>query len=91
MAFFKKFINKFNKKELLNIEHQFENFEATNKNFKEINNEFKNRTLFINDQFYWYDDNIYYSGECELVYKLYLGENFDLNCGYENGDSTSYI
>ncbi|CAG8812593.1 20303_t:CDS:2, partial [Gigaspora rosea] len=40
MAFFKKFVNKFNKKESLNIECQSENFEATNK--KEIINEFEN-------------------------------------------------
>ncbi|RIB24853.1 hypothetical protein C2G38_2167433 [Gigaspora rosea] len=39
MAFFKKFVNKFNKKESLNIECQSENFEATNK--KEIINEFE--------------------------------------------------
>ncbi|RIB29091.1 hypothetical protein C2G38_2028017 [Gigaspora rosea] len=35
MAFFKKIVNKFNKKESLNIEHQFE----TTNNLKEIDNE----------------------------------------------------
>ncbi|RIB18781.1 hypothetical protein C2G38_2183591 [Gigaspora rosea] len=46
----------------------------------------------MNEQFYWYDDNVYYSGECELVCKLYLEiqQNFDLDCGYENGDSTPF-
>ncbi|RIB04630.1 hypothetical protein C2G38_2221892 [Gigaspora rosea] len=37
MAFFKKIVNKFNKKESLNIEHQFE----TTNNLKEIDNEFE--------------------------------------------------
>ncbi|RIB16107.1 hypothetical protein C2G38_2190913 [Gigaspora rosea] len=61
-------LNKFNKKELLNIESQSENFETTNNNFKEIDNEFE------------YDDNVYYSGEHELVCKLYLGEVQEENC-----------
>ncbi|RIB18061.1 hypothetical protein C2G38_2185702 [Gigaspora rosea] len=81
MSFLKKFVNKFNKKKSLNIEHQSENFEATN-NFKEIDNKLEEWNIIMNDQFYWYDDNVYYSGEREL--------NFDLDCGYENRDSTPF-
>ncbi|RIB30796.1 hypothetical protein C2G38_2151782 [Gigaspora rosea] len=64
MAFFKKIINKFNKKESLNIEHQFE----TTNNLKEIDNEIE----------------IQKENWPEIL------QNFDLNCGYENGDSTLF-
>ncbi|CAG8652787.1 23724_t:CDS:2, partial [Gigaspora rosea] len=78
MAFFKKFVNTFNKKELLNIEHQSENFEATNNNFKEIDNKLENASLsasyILLQEKNWPE----------------IQQNFDLNCGNENGDSTLF-
>ncbi|RIB26487.1 hypothetical protein C2G38_2163223 [Gigaspora rosea] len=64
MSFFKKIVNKFNKKESLNIEHQFE----TTNNLKEIDN-----GIEIQEE-NWPE----------------IQQNFDLNCGYKNGDSTPF-
>ncbi|RIB00645.1 hypothetical protein C2G38_2233553 [Gigaspora rosea] len=78
MAFFKKIVNKFNKKESLNIEHQFE----TTNNFKEIDNKIE------------MSGKNPYTSICDFkVQEEKLARNstkFDLNCGYENENSTPF-
>ncbi|CAG8771874.1 14711_t:CDS:2, partial [Gigaspora rosea] len=44
---------------------------------EEILDDISKLNIIINDQFYWYDDNVYYSGEHELASNHKIGHDFE--------------